>query len=266
MNDKVTTVKSSELQPASQENLPAVAESPASQVLNSLTRSIETGDLQPEQLSAILDAQERVLDRQAKQDFAIAMAKCQSEMPQILKSETNDQTRSKFESLDGLNKAISPVYTRNGFSISFGTDDCPMNNSETNDGLWLRITADVSHCGGWIKAYHYDLPYDMAGIKGSVNKTKIHASGSTLTYGRRYLLKLIFNLTTVDELDDDGNGADVIERISESPIADLESLIDEVGADGAQFLKVCKVEKWKFLPADKLAGAINMLEKKRDQK
>ena len=39
---------------------------------------------------------------------------------------------------------------------------------------------------------------------GTVNKTKIHASGSTLSYGRRYLLKLIFNLTTVDELDDDG--------------------------------------------------------------
>ena len=95
------------------------------QVLNTLMASLDSGNLQPEQLTMILDAQERVLDRQAKQDFAIAMSKCQGEMPQIIKSEYNEQTRSKYESLDGINKIISPGYTKHGFGVSFGTDECP---------------------------------------------------------------------------------------------------------------------------------------------
>jgi len=183
----------------------------SAQVMNSLTAQLDNGNLQPEQLGMILDAQERVLDRQAKQDFSIAMAECQKAMPDILKTKENKQTKSKYESLDGLNKAISPVYTSHGFSISFGTDTAP-----DEDNAMIRVTAEVNHSAGWSKGYHYDLPYDIAGIAGTVNKTKIHASGSTLSYGRRYLLKLIFNLTTVDELDDDGaaNGQSEFEAMS----------------------------------------------------
>ena len=184
--------------------VPMQAVTQSAQVMNSLTTQLESGTLQPEQLGMILDAQERVLDRQAKQDFANAMADCQAEMPDILKTKDNNQTHSKYESLDALNKAISPVYTKHGFSISFGTD-----TAHEIDNPMIRVTAEVSHRGGWSKDYHYDLPYDSAGIAGTINKTKIHASGSTLTYGRRYLLKLIFNLTTVDELDDDGNASGV---------------------------------------------------------
>lgn len=176
------------------------------QVMNSLMGALDSGNLQPEQLSMILDAQERVLDRQSKQDFAIAMSECQSEMPAILKTKENSQTHSKYETLDSLNKAISPVYTKHGFSVSFGTD-----TAHELDDPKIRVTAEVSHKGGWSKSYYYDLPYDLAGIAGTINKTKIHASGSTLSYGRRYLLKLIFNLTTVDEHDDDGNDSGISE-------------------------------------------------------
>jgi hypothetical protein len=190
----------SEIQVIDEVQPQTIVENQSVKVMNSLTMQLENGNLQPEQLGMILDMQERVLDRQAKQDFAIAMAECQSKMPNILKTKENKQTHSKYESLDALNKVISPVYTSHGFSISFGTDTAPNDESPM-----IRVTAEVSHRGGWFKDYHYDLPYDMCGIAGTVNKTKIHASGSTLSYGRRYLLKLIFNLTTVDELDDDGN-------------------------------------------------------------
>jgi len=187
-----------ELAKSEESNIIPITQS--AQVLKSLTEQIGSGSLQPEQLNMILDAQERVLDREAKQQFSISMANCQSEMPAILKTAENKQTHSKYETLDSLNKVISPVYTSNGFSVSFGTD-----TAHSIDDPMLRVTAEVSHVGGWTKDYHYDLPYDSAGIAGTVNKTKVHASGSTLSYGRRYLLKLIFNLTTVDELDDDGN-------------------------------------------------------------
>lgn len=202
MNDKALAVEpeSTELDNTNMAQPNAIVETQSTQVMNALVTQLNSGNLQPEQLGMVLDAQERVLDRQAKQDFSIAMAECQSEMPNILKTKRNDQTNSNYESLDALNKVVSPVYTSHGFSISFGTDTAP-----DGDNPMIRVTAEVAHRGGWSKDYHYDLPYDLAGIKGSINKTKIHASGSTLSYGRRYLLKLIFNLTTVDELDDDGN-------------------------------------------------------------
>jgi len=187
-----------ELQISDEVQPPAIVETQSTQVMNALVTQLNSGNLAPEQLGMVLDAQERVLDRQARQDFAIAMAECQAEMPNILKTEYNPQTKSSFESIDGLNKVLTPVMTDKGFSVSFGTDDCPVEDS-------IRITAELAHRGGWTKNYHYDLPYDLVGIKGNQNKTKIHASGSTLKYGRRYLLKLIFNLTTVDEKDDDGN-------------------------------------------------------------
>lgn len=199
-NKELVETELTDLQAASESKSTAVVETQSVQVMNALVTQLNSGSLAPEQLGMVLDAQERVLDRQAKQDFAIAMSECQSEMPNILKTKENKQTHSKYESLDALNKVISPVYTSHGFSISFGTDTAP-----NDDNPMIRVTAEVSHRGGWFKDYHYDLPYDMAGIAGTVNKTKIHASGSTLSYGRRYLLKLIFNLTTVDELDDDGN-------------------------------------------------------------
>ena len=205
----------------------------ASQVMNSLMGAMDNGNLQPEQLGMILEMQEKILDRQAKQDFSIAMSECQSEMPNILKTAENKQTHSKYETLDALNKVVSPVYTSHGFSISFGTD-----TAHNIDDPMIRVTAEVSHRGGWSKEYHYELPYDMTGIAGTVNKTKIHASGSTLSYGRRYLLKLIFNLTTVDELDDDGNanGQSEVEAMSYE-IERLKkvgaAIIEHVGVIGA---------------------------------
>lgn len=235
----------------------AVVESQSTQVLKSLTAAVESGSLNPEQLTAILDAQERILDRQAKQDFSIAMANAQAEMPVVFKGEHNKQTNSSFESLDGLNKAISPVYTKHGFSISFGTDESPSEDM-------IRITAEVTHRGGWSKDYHYDLPYDLAGIKGSVNKTKIHASGSTLTYGRRYLLKLIFNLITSDDTDDDGNTAEPIETLKKDEIANIEALLSEVGTSAEDYLKATAYQNIEDIPRTRYAAAVHTLEMKRD--
>ena len=60
------------------------------------------------------------------------------------------------------------------------------------------------HEAGHTKRYHVDLPIDSTGIKGSVNKTGVHANGSTYSYARRYLTMMIFNVVLTNE-DNDGN-------------------------------------------------------------
>src|SRR5690606_15862485 len=50
------------------------------------------------------------------------------------------------------------------------------------------------------------MPADGKGAKGGDVMTKTHAAGSAMSYGQRYLLKLIFNVA-IGENDDDGNSA-----------------------------------------------------------
>ncbi len=178
------------------------------QVLGSLTAALEKGKLAPEQLSLVLDAQERVLDRQAKQEFVHAMMSVQSQMAAITNDSYNEQTRSGYASLEAINKQLVPLYTKEGFSLSFGTEDSPLADH-------VRTVCDVMHIGGHSREYHNDMPLDMVGIKGNENKTKIHGTGSALKYGRRYLTSMIFNTSTCDR-DDDGNaaGAEPVELIT----------------------------------------------------
>ena len=232
-----------------------IQEKAEAQTMNALTQAIASGQLQPEQLSMILDAQERILDRQAKQEFSAAMAACQSEIPGVLKNKYNEQTRSKFEDLESLNKTIVPIYTKHGFGVSFDTGDS--GNPDT-----LRILADVSHKSGWTKQYHYDLAYDMYGIKGTVNKTKIHGSSSTVAYGRRYLLKMIFNITTSDEIDNDGNQP--VELISVDQQTVINDLLNESKSDKDIFLKYIKCDSVENIPANKYARVLKVLEDKKN--
>jgi len=164
-------------------------------------------DVSVDKMERIMAMQERILDRQAQQDFTSAMVVVQQSIPFIRKDRENKQTNSNYANLDSINKVIKPLYTKEGFSLSFGTD------GEVLPGT-VRITCEVSHIGGHSKSYTYDAPIDDKGIKGTVNKTTTHARGSAVTYGQRYLTKMIFNLTLTDE-DDDGNSATVTEYVGD---------------------------------------------------
>lgn len=217
-----------------------------------LERAIEKG-VDPDSLSRLVALQERILDRQAEQDFASAMRQTQAAIQPVLKDRRNSQTDSNYATLEALNKAVVPVYTQYGFSLSFGTEDSPTEG-------YIRIVCDVFHIGGHTRRYHFDLPLDDAGMGGKTNKTKVHASGSTLSYGRRYLTMLIFNVSTTD--DDDGNGGKGA-LITEQQVADLTALAQEVGADVAKFCQWFKVESFADIKAEHYGRAVKALEAKR---
>lgn len=141
---------------------------------------------------------ERAEDRRAGQEFAEAMARAQSEMPLVAKDRHNTQTNSDYATLDAINAAIVPIYTRHGLSMTFDTADSPLADH-------VRVVCRVKHRGGHTETYTHDNPLDMTGIGGKVNKTATHGRGSAITYARRYLTLLIFNLRT--GYDDDGNAS-----------------------------------------------------------
>ena len=236
---------------------PAAPVSQEEQVSGALMKAIESGTLQPEQLDMVLSAQERILDRQAKQAFAADMAACQADMPKVFKGKFNQQTNSYYEDLGDLNATIAPVYTRHGFAVSF-------NSCATSQDDWIGMKAKVSHKLGWSEEHTFELPIDDRGIKGSVNKTQIHGVASTRSYMRRYLLREIFNLITSEDTDDDGNSAQPELLISDDQLTVLVDLISETKTNMEKFLKYCRVDELDHLPASKYEQAKRALESKLD--
>lgn len=169
--------------------------------VTAIVQVIERAALNPDvdvaKMERLLDMQERILQRQAAADFSAAMMAAQTEMQPIVRNKTNNQTSSNYADLEQVDAAIRPIYTRHGFSLTFG-------ESKSDIEGYRRITCKVNHIGGHSDTAYMDLPLDDEGIKGSKNKTATHATGSTMSYGRRYLTMMIFNLVTVD---DDGNSA-----------------------------------------------------------
>jgi hypothetical protein len=167
-------------------------------LMSAVARAAADPAVDVEKMERLFAMHERMATRQAEQDYADAMTQAQRAMPTIGKDRHNTQTNSWYSTLDKINQQIAPIYTEHGFSLSFDTQDSTLTDH-------VRVVCRVLHKGGCTKEYHYDTPLDSAGIAGKVNKTPTHARGSAITYGRRYLTLMIFNLATGE--DDDGNAA-----------------------------------------------------------
>jgi hypothetical protein len=140
--------------------------------------------------------QERVVAQIAEREFAAAMCPCQGEMPKAPKTRKNDHTGSRYADLEAIHQVAKPIYARHGFSIVF---------SQTKPEVagWIKVVAQIRHAGGHTEEKSVELPPDTVGSGGKANKTQVQGIGSTLTYARRYLECLIFNIDVGD--DNDGN-------------------------------------------------------------
>ncbi len=193
-------------------------------------------------------------NRESKKQYNMAMVKAQASMPVVPRDKDNNQTHSKYSSYETILRYTKPIYTEHGFSISFF-------EGETSKDGHIRICANVMHMEGHTEDYFVDIPIDDKGIKGTVNKTQTHAKGSSISYGRGYLIKMVFNIPTGE--DDDGNGCTPIKHVDEEQQANIQSLIDEVKPRMQGFYKHFNVKDISEIPATKYKQVINQLEAKR---
>lgn len=178
--------------------LAEVQSEPSNSLIQVIERAAINPDVDIDKMERLLNMQERIVDKQAEQDWNTAMTKAQLAMPIIKPDGENTHTVSKYAKYETINKVIKPIYADNGFSLTFGQGK--------GDEVNIKVTCDVAHIGGYTKQYFIDLPPDTLGIGGKRNKTDIHGTASAFSYAQRYLVKLIFNLTISGE-DDDGNAA-----------------------------------------------------------
>lgn len=158
-----------------------------------ITKVANLKDVDLDKLKQLMDMQEEWERRRAAEHFNEAMAEAQGEMSAVSRDSVNPQTRSKYASLAALDDAIRPIYTKHGFSISFDEE----NASDTHVLLFAFVS-----CGPETRRFKKWVPVNTKGFQGREMMTLTHASIGAITYGRRTLLKMIFNLA---EEDDDGN-------------------------------------------------------------
>lgn len=170
-------------------------------------------------LRAVMDMKMEMFNKGAEIEFNAAMARAQAEMLPVVKTADNKQTKSKYARLENIIEQLSPIWTSHGFALSFDSGDCPVHG-------YYRVLCECTHAAGHKKNYKADLPADIAGIAGAVNKTGVHGFGSTVSYGRRYLTCMIFNVAVKDE-DNDGNSQQPIQKLNADQVRRVKEKLSE---------------------------------------
>ena len=163
----------------------------------SLLEMAVTNNASMDTIERLVALQEHMMEQQARQAFSAAMSRAQAEMGRISTDATNPQTHSKYATYAAIDRELRPIYSRNGFALSFDTAEGPTEDT-------IKVLCNVSHEAGHTKVYQAVMPADGKGAKGGDVMTKTHATGAAMSYGMRYLLKMIFNVA-IGEADTDGN-------------------------------------------------------------
>jgi hypothetical protein len=173
--------------------------------MNLIREAAANPNVDPEKLDKLLSLRERVMDRNAEQQFHDSMHRAQERMKFVATDKKNPDKGNRYASFKALDREIRPIYSSEGFSVSYDTGKGKEEYGPIPDGC-IRILMDIAHSAGHKIQKHVDIPLETTGAQGTKMMTKIHATGSAMSYGKRYLLIFGFNLA-VGEEDDDGNKA-----------------------------------------------------------
>ncbi|UGY12487.1 ERF family protein [Bradyrhizobium septentrionale] len=150
-----------------------------------------------DKLERLVAMQEASQQRSADQLFNEALSKAEAEMSVISTNANNPQTKSRYATFARLDGEIRPIYTGHGFGIQFNTE--PMGEPNV-----IRVVGMLSN-GMAQRRFQVDMPIVTQGIRGQDMMTRTHATMSAISYGKRALEIMMFNLAIGD--DDDGNRA-----------------------------------------------------------
>lgn len=210
------------------------------QMLTILQDAVSSKDIDPVKMQLLLDVQERIMNKQAVQDFDEAMKRVNEDLPRIIKKgsvgykeDKNNKNSAtveafKFARYEDVDEKLRPLLKREGFTLSF--------TSDWRDGGGLIMHATLSHKGGHSVKSSLPLALDTSG-----GKNNVQAMGSTTSYGRRYLCYMLFNIVTVGE-DDDGKSAET-EFVTKEEVDELKNALKLSDSDEVKFLEYVQVAR-----------------------
>jgi hypothetical protein len=226
--------------------------SPAGSMLQFIGMALQDERIDVGKLDALLRMQREVVADDARARFNAALLEAQREMPRVQKNGTIQLGERKgaipFAQWEDVDSALRPIMQRHGFSLSFTSGPRP-------DGTGLIVTARLLHAAGHEQEYSMPLPADVG-----PGRNALQALGSSLSYGKRYLAEMIFNIVR-EGADDDGKlggTAFITPAQKEEIIAKMAA----VGADTRAFLDYLNVAVLDDLEARHFTAAMNALDVK----
>lgn len=220
--------------------------------IDMLNRALEKG-VDTEQLSKLMELQQRWEADEARKAYVRAMAAFKAEPLTLLKDREVSFSGTSYShaSLPAVVDAVVSALSKYGLSHRWDT-------SQSNGDI--TVTCVITHEQG-----HSERTTLTAGPDKSGSKNNIQALGSTVTYLERYTLMAAMGLAARG-MDDDAKGADALETVSDEQVKQIEKLIKEVGANKAQFLAWAKCDSIDQILAKNFQNVVDTLERKRKAK
>lgn len=209
----------------------------------------------PAVIEKMLDLRDRWEASEARKAYMAAVAAFKANPPKVYKDRLNKQYNSKYTSLANLVNTVNAALSEHGLNARW---DCKQADL-------ISVTCILSHVQGHSESVSLSGPPDSSGAKNDLQKIK-----STITYLKLATFELVTGVASEEgSQDDDGNAAGLA-RVTPEQVANLQSLIDEVGKDAgeratikAQFLKYRKVESLEEIAAQAYQDCVKALEHKR---
>jgi hypothetical protein len=166
-----------------------------------LLRILERGAADPnvpiERLDRLALLYERMVVREAETKFNAALVRMQPKLPMLEErgqiTGPDGTVRATYAKWEDTVEVVRPILARHGFSLSFKPGRSPRGVP--------TVTGVLRHETGHKEGAEIELPADNSG-----DKNPVQAVGSTMSYGQRYVAKMLLNLVSRGE-DDDGQAA-----------------------------------------------------------
>lgn len=202
---------------------------------------------QVEVMKEMIAMKERVEDRAALQAFGQALHNLQSALHPIVKDTeivVKGKVRSRFASFESIDDVVRPLMDQHGFAFQM---------SETAiEGNMRVFVGTLIHEQGHEKPLMVRLPLDKSEFR-----SEVQSEAATISYARRQLYKLHFNIVEYDE-----ENPALVEPISEEELKDLNTKIIDTKANLKAFCGYFNVASLKDLKKADLSAAHEMLDQK----
>lgn len=198
-----------------QESAAVVQAGESATILQVIQRAAADPQCDIEKMERLMNMHERMQARNAEAEFSAAMAEMQCDIPSIAERGKGHGT-VRYATFEDINDVIKPIMQRHGFALTFKV--------EHHQG-GINVTGILMHRSGHREQTTMLLPNDTSGSKNAVQ-----AVGSSVSYGKRYVMSALLNITTRGE-DDDGYAAGPqVPVITASQAAQLQGLLEKCNA------------------------------------
>lgn len=158
-------------------------------------------------LEALLRMKREAVAEQAKVEFYEALHAAQAEMPQVerlgvvrlIAKDGRDLGTYNFAKWEDMDRVLRPIMERHGFTLDFDM------KQRTGDGGGAEVTATLTHARNG-RTHSMTRAVSLA-LDSGAGRNNLQAMGATISYAKRYLAEMLFNIVRKG-VDDDGISAD----------------------------------------------------------